>query len=130
MLRDLESKLLPTSSLRASAAAAAANGSGVDLRGFDAALAVLDVVALGGTSPTATFKLQESDDDSTYTDVATADMTGGAQPSAFSAAGVAIRSYIGGKRYLRWRLDALTGTSPTATASGTIARGASHREPV
>lgn len=129
-MRDLEANLLPTSSIRANAAAAAANGTGVDLRGYDGALAALDVVALGGTSPTATFKLQESDDDSTYTDVATADLQGGGQPAAVSAAGLVVRGYSGAKRYLRWRLDALTGTSPTVTASGTIIRGHAARRPV
>lgn len=129
-MRDLEANLLPTSSLRASAATAAANGTGVDLRGYDGALAVIDVVALGGTSPTATFKVQESDDNSTFTDVASGDLLGGDQPAAVSAAGLTIRGYIGSKRYVRVRLDALGGTSPTVTASGTIVRGYAARKPV
>lgn len=128
-MRDLYNGQVPVSSLRANAAAAAANGVGVDLSGYDGALAALDVIALGGTSPTATFKLQESDDDATYNDVAAADLIGGDQPAAFSAAGLVRRGYIGNKRYLRWRLDALTGTSPTVTASGIVVRGFPRHAP-
>lgn len=129
-MKDLSLISNPVSSLRHAAQAAAANGTGVDLAGYEGALCVLDQVAIGGTgSPTVTHKLQESDDNSTFTDVATADMVGGAQPAAQSAVGVIVRSYIGAKRYVRWALTALTGTSPTSTASGTVIRGMARHNP-
>lgn len=127
-MRDIESELNIAASADHDRAAAAANGSGVDLQGYDAALAVLRVAALGGTSPTATYKLQESADDSTYADVAAADLIG-SQPAAFSAAGQSVLGYKGAKRYLRWRLDALSGTSPTVTAVGIIVRGKARHQP-
>ena len=49
-------------------------GTGVDIRGFDSAMAVIYSGAL--TDGTHTPKLQESDDDSAYTDVAAADVEG------------------------------------------------------
>lgn len=128
-MRALKNDVSPVSSIRNDRAAAAANGAGVALAGYEGALAVLDVAALGGTTPTATYKLQESDDDSTYNDVSTADMLGDAQPTAFSAAGLIARGYIGAKKFLRWRLDALAGTSPTVTATGQILRGYARHAP-
>lgn len=128
-MRALENDLNPVSSVRHDRQAAAANGTGVALAGYEGALAVLDVAAVGGTTPTATYKLQESDDNSAYNDVSTADMGGDAQPTAFSAAGLVARGYYGVKKYLRWRLDALSGTSPTATATGQIILGNARHQP-
>lgn len=129
-MKALKLELSPVSSVRHDRAAAAANGTGVALAGYEGAVAVLDVAAIGGTgSPTATYKLQESDDDVTYNDVSTADMMGEAQPAAFGAAGLVTRGYIGAKKFLRWRLDALTGTSPTVTATGQITRGHARHQP-
>lgn len=129
-MKDLSLMMSPMPSVRHDRAAAAADGTGVALAGYESALAVIDVAAIGGSGgPTVTYVLQESDDDSAYTDVATADMVGGAQPAAFSAAGMAVRSYIGAKKYLRWRLDALSGVSPTSTACGSIIRGHARHNP-
>lgn len=52
-------------------------GTGVDLRGFSAAEAVVHVGTYNETVSGAfsEFSLQESDDDTTYTDVANADLT-------------------------------------------------------
>lgn len=128
-MKDMSLDTNVQSSLRHDRQASAANGTGVDLAGYEGALCVLDLVALGGATPTATYKLQESDDNSAFTDVATADMVGGAQPAALSAAGFVTRSYVGNKRYVRWRLDALAGGSPTASASGTVIRGKARHNP-
>ena len=125
----MKNDLNPVSSARHDRAAAAANGTGVALAGYEGALAVLDVAAVGGTTPTVTYKLQESADNSTYNDVSTADMCGDAQPVAFSAAGLVSRAYCGAKDFLRWRLDALTGTAPTATATGQIILGYARHQP-
>lgn len=123
-MKHLQNELSAVSSVRHDRQASTANGTGVDLTGYEGAVSVLDVAAIGGSaSPTATYQLQESDDNSVYNAVATADMMGGAQPAAFSAAGLVQRGYIGAKRYLRWALTALAGTSPTSTATGQIVRG-------
>lgn len=128
-MRALKNDLNPVSSVRHDRQGAAANGTGVALAGYEGAVAVLDVAALGGTTPTATYKLQESDDNSTYNDVSTTDMGGDVQPVAFSAAGLVTRAYYGVKKFLRWRLDALAGTSPTVTATGQIVLGYARHAP-
>jgi hypothetical protein len=122
------------SSVRHAAQAATANGTSVDLAGYEAAVALLNVAALGGTTPAATYQLQESADDVTYTAVAAADLVApgggaGAQPAAFTAAGLTVLGYRGSKRYLRWALTALTGTSPTVTATAEIIRGIADHVP-
>jgi hypothetical protein len=128
-MRALKLDLSVASSVRHDRQASAANGSTVDLSGYEGAMALLDVAALGGTSPTATYQLQESDDGSTFSAVSTTDLGGDTQPAAFSAAGTVTLGYYGSKRYLRWALTALSGTSPTVTASGTIVRGYARHQP-
>lgn len=128
-MQSLYQLIQAVTSVQHAAQTAAANGTGVDCSGYEGAVAVLHVVALGGTTPSATYVLQESDDDVTYTTVAAADLEGGGQPPAFTAAGLVARGYLGSRRYLRWRLDALSGTSPTVTASGTIVRGHARHQP-
>jgi hypothetical protein len=129
-MRALKLDLSVASSVRHDRQASAANGSTVDLSGYEGALALLDVAALGGTSgPTATYQLQESDDDSAFNAVASADLGGDSQPAAFSAAGTVTLGYYGSKRYLRWALTNLSGSTPTVTASGTIVRGSARHQP-
>jgi hypothetical protein len=128
-MRALKLDLSVASSVRHDRQSATANGSTVDLSGYDGAMALLDVAALGGTSPTATYQLQESDNGTTFTAVSTTDLGGETQPAAFSAAGMVTLGYYGNKRYLRWALTALGGTSPTVTASGTIVRGYARHQP-
>jgi hypothetical protein len=128
-MRALKLDLSVASSVRHDRQGSAANGSTVDLSGYEGAMALLDVAAVGGTSPTATYQLQESDDGSVFNVVSTTDLGGDSQPAAFSAAGFAILGYYGSKRYLRWALTALGGGSPTVTASGTIVRGYARHQP-
>ena len=131
-MRDLKPHVFPVLSLVPQAVTAATNGTGIDLRDFGGALAMLSVGALGGTStPTVTFRVEESDDDSTYTAVADADLDGGANGIVISAANanassILTRTYMGGKRYIRWACSAVSGSSPTIPASGVIVRGFPH----
>jgi hypothetical protein len=128
-MRALQNDLSAVSSVRHDRQAATANGTGVDCAAYEGAVAVLDVAALGGTTPNATYVLQESDDNSAFTAVAAVDLMGGGQPAVFAAVGLVQRGYIGAKRYLRWALTALTGTSPTVTATGQIVRGYARHQP-
>lgn len=128
-MRALKLDLNPVTSARHNAAAAPANGTGVALAGYEGVLAVLDVVAVGGTTPVATYRLQESNDNSVFTDVSTANMLDEVQPVAFTAVGLVTRGYIGPMAFLRWALTVLTGTSPTVTASGTITLGYARHQP-
>lgn len=103
----------------------------IDLQGFEAAK-LLIAVGVGGitfdTTNKVEFKLTASDDDSTYTAVAAADVilgtnadasvgTGGIVKSliaAHAAASVTEIEYIGGKRYLKVLAD-FSGTHGTGT---------------
>lgn len=76
------------------------------------------VGAVTGTTPTVTPLIEESDDNSTYTTVAAADLIGGSPPATFDstyANSVVRRGYRGTKRYVRARYSAASGTTPSFT---------------
>lgn len=90
---DLRPSIIPQ------AAAANVDGAGVDTKGFNAAFAWGSLDDAGAGS----FKLQESDDNAVFTDVAddevvTAD---GSNDTAGVASGIVTIGYVGLKRYLR-----------------------------
>lgn len=94
---DLVDNIAVEESITPAAHTANANGAGIDLRGYQAAVVIVDAGTI--TDGTHTISLEESDDDSTYTAVAAADLQG-------SFANVASNTpqkvgYIGGKRYIR-----------------------------
>lgn len=131
-MRDLANNLGPAQSIRPQAVTATLNGTGVDLRGFDSALLQLDFGTFAGTGPSATVKWQESDDDATYTDIATADLIGGAVPAITPTNDEAIikRGYAGTKRYVRAIVSAISGTGPSLPMSATVIRGHASQQPV
>lgn len=92
-------------------------GAGVDLRGFGSSMAAIQSGAL--TDGTHTPKLQESDDDATYADVAAADLEGAFANIAADA--VQRVGYKGAKRYVRVFVTS-SGTTG-AIYSALIARG-------
>lgn len=129
--KDLKNYIAGTASLTAANRTADANGTGVDLAGFESATIVAVVGAEGdtlGASDTISLELEESDDDSTYSDVAAADMIGGVAGSngqfalidaAAEAPAVHIIGYRGTKRYIRV-VDNRTGTHSTGTITGAV----------
>lgn len=132
-MRDLYNEVGPAQSLRPQTVTAAVNGTGVDLRGFDSATVLVDTGTITGTTPTVTAKIQESDDNSTFTDVAAADLLGGALPATIGIAEdetIYRRGYRGAKRYLRVIVSAVGGTSPSLPMAASILRGHPHRSPV
>ncbi len=98
--------------------------AGVDIRGFDSALAVIQSGAL--TDGTHTPKLQESDDNAAFSDVAATDLEGAF--TAIVASAVQRVGYKGGKRYIRVFV-ASNGTTG-AIYGASILRGGSHQAPV
>ncbi len=99
-------------------------GTGIDLRGYDSAAALVGagVVPDGTITP----KIQESDDDSTYTDVAAADQLGTlAAITAAADENVQRVRYKGSKRYIRVVLteDVATAGAPVAAY---VERGHPH----
>jgi hypothetical protein len=100
------------------AAAATTNRAGVDISDYAGDIKVtLDSTAGGGADHTLDVKLQESDDDSTYTDV-----TNGAFTQVTNAAAAfetLTLSADGRKKYLRV-VDVAAGTTPAFSRSVTL----------
>jgi hypothetical protein len=122
-MRDLKSNIKPVQSLVPVSRTAAANGTSVDLSGFNSACVVFNSGAIGGTgSPTFTFEVQESSDNATFTAVADADIRG-VEPVVTAANQVSTVSYIGNKRYIRAALKTVAGTTPTLDCGALVILG-------
>ena len=128
---DLANNIAIALSYKGTTTTAAANGTGVDLQGYESAALGIITGAEGDTLSSSVFfeiSLEHSDDDSTYTDVAQADITNGTIASGGiwlkmdgtaggdpdSAGLVSLVGYVGGKRYIRGVI-AKTGTHSTGT---------------
>lgn len=110
------------------------NGTGVDLKGYDAATACFGFGASGDTlsgSVKIQCVLQDSDDNSAFTDAAAADVIGTqalvddpAEDSTIYRVG-----YVGSKRYIRTKFD-FTGThSNGIECFGFVIRGLPAQQP-
>lgn len=127
--RELKSELAPTiESLAPASRTATVNGASADLLGYDSCLVIINRGAAGGTTPSFTFEVQDSDDNSAFTAVADADLDG-TEP-VVTAAGIPVEiGYRGAKRYVRVAITAVSGTSPTLLCSANILRGHPHQGP-
>jgi len=121
-MRDLKSNIKPVQSLVPATRNAAANGSGVDLAGFNAASVVFSSGAIGGAAPSFTFEVQESDDNTTFTAVADRDIRG-VEPVVTAANQVSQVAYLGYKRYIRAVVKTVAGTSPTLDCAAHVVLG-------
>ena len=134
-MRDLHSTLSRVVALAAAARNSDATSAAIDLQGYDSAVIQIDI-GVGGITFDATnkieFKVTHSDDDSTYTDVTTADMVGvtvsgtgivRALVAAHAAGAVYNYGYKGDKRYLKIQAD-FSGTHGSATpCAASVLRG-------
>jgi hypothetical protein len=128
---DLANNIAIGLSYKGTTTSAAANGTGVDLQGYESAALGIITGAEGDTLSGSVYfeiSLEHSDDDSTYTDCAQADITNGtiaaggiwlkmdgtAGGNPDSAGLVSLVGYVGGKRYIRGVI-AKTGTHSTGT---------------
>lgn len=114
MEHNLYDSVAAAVSLSPAARTASANGTGVDLVGWQTAVCVFSVGAW--TDGSHTPKLQESADNTTFTDVAAADLegaftaiTGAGQQNAIQVVG-----YKGSARYVR------VATTVTGTTTGAV----------
>lgn len=121
-MRDLKSNIKPVQSLVPATRNAAANGTGVDLTGFNAASVVFSNGAIGGTTPSFTFEVQESDDNTTFAAVAAKDLRGAA-PVTTTANQVSQVGYVGYKRYIRAVVKTVAGTTPTLDCAAHVVLG-------
>ncbi len=125
-MRDLINNLGVGQSIAPAVQAASINGTGVDLRGADSAMVIVNVGAIAG-SGLWTMKLQESDAlGSGYADVAAGNLEGAFTDPLVAASETAI-GYTGNKRYIR---AVGTKTSGTSVAFGAVVlRGHLHSAP-
>jgi len=145
-MQDLTHNIVVSNSIINAVKTAGANGTGVDLKGFEEATAIVDVGAEGDTLSGSVYfeiSLEHSDDDSTYTDCVQADIING----TIAAGGIWLKldgstggdpdttggnwqvGYVGGKRYLRLVL-AKTGTHSTGTPiAGVIVKSRPRNAP-
>jgi hypothetical protein len=122
-MRDLKSNIKRVSSLAPQSVTAAVNGAGVDLTGFHSAVVSFNCGAIGGTTPSYTFEVQESDDNTTFTAAADADLRGVEPVVTANNAGIFSVGYIGRKRYVRAVAKTVAGTSPTLLCEASITLG-------
>jgi hypothetical protein len=128
-MRDLAHNLGPAQSLAPAARTASANGTGVDLLGFNSAMVLIDLGAW--TDGSHTFEVQESDDDSTYAAVADADLIGTEPVMDAVDEDNTIHKvgYIGNARYIRVATT-VSGTTTGAVYGASIVRGNAASKPV
>jgi hypothetical protein len=123
-MRDLENAIDIAQSLAPAARTATANGTGVDLANYDGAVVVFAVGTI--TDGTHTPKIQESDDNSTFTDVAAADQIGTFANLASSTPQKV--GYVGSKRYLR-AVSTVTSATTGGVYGAVVVRGYARKQP-
>lgn len=128
MRNDIKNHLSPSQSLRPAARIASADGLGVDLANFDAAVVVIDVGTW--TDGTHTFEVQDSPDDTTYTAVAAANLDG-AEPVVDGATDdeqIYEIGYHGTEKFIRVSVTVASATTGAVYAA-TVTRGKGRVKP-
>ena len=142
-MKDLKNNIGVVQSLAPAARSSDADGTGVDLQGFESATVVIDMGAEGITLSTTNkieIELEHSDDDATYTDVTSSADVIGATPDSNGviatfddpgeAPAISSVGYIGGKRYIR-AVANFSGTHGSATPLGvSVIKGHARKNPV
>lgn len=131
-MRDISNRTVAVATQVPAVVTADANGTTVDLQGFNSAMVVVNTGAEGDTLSSSVkfeFILQHSDDDSTWTDVTSStDVTEGSVDSSGIFLTLDANSetpqcsqigYIGNKRYIRCKIDA-TGSHSNGTPMGVV----------
>ncbi len=125
-MRDLASNIGVVQAVAPAVLTATNTAAGIDLLGFGSAAIIISTGAIVG-SASFTPKLQESDDNTNFTDVAASDQIG-TFPAALAAASAIKASYRGNKRYIRPVLTLNSGTS--IAASVLVIKGRAAKRPV
>jgi hypothetical protein len=126
-MRDLSNNVVAVVGTVPAVVTADANGTGVDLQGFESAMVIVNTGIEGDTlsgSVKFDFILEESDDNSTFTAVTSSTSV---TETSVDSSGIFLTldangetpqitqiGYIGGKRYIRCKIDA-TGTHSNGT---------------
>lgn len=129
MYRDNNSNLDAQESLRPAVLSSDTDGETVDLRGSDSATIVVSIGAISGSvNGTTALTLEESDDGTSFSDVADADILGEEPTGTGITANTAFQfGYIGDARYIRatWT----KGGETNAAVSAMVVRGHLHKAP-
>lgn len=127
-MRKLFDNVKASYSHRPVTATASANGTGVDTQGYSDAMVVLEVGTVSGTTPTLNVKIQESDDNSSFSDVTGATFT---QVSATGSSQVLRVTELNlvRKRYLR-AVATIAGTTPSFAFGTEFLLSSSNAAPV
>ena len=128
-VRDIKNNLDSASTLEpALRATGTANGTGVDLQGYGAAMVVVHFGAY--TNGTHTPSLEHSDDNSSFSAASASDMDGSFTAVSASAAGTTQRvGYRGSKRYIRAVMTVASGATG-CYSSAVVVRGQATSVPV
>lgn len=127
-MRDLYNSVAAGQSLSPAARTASANGTGVDLQGFEGAVVLIATGAY--TDGTHTFEVQESADNAAFTAVADSDLQGTEPVVGAAADGNKIYKvgYLGIKRYVRVVVTA-AGTTTGAVYGASVLKGFARKNP-
>jgi hypothetical protein len=130
-MRDLYHSVATSQPLNPVTSTATKTSSTIDLQGFNSAMVVFLLGNPGDTLSGAIFwtlKVQHSDDDSSYSDVTTADLNNTAATTVVNSNALANQAYgfgyVGSKRYLK-AVATPTGTHTNGTPIGVLAMRAS-----
>lgn len=123
-MKDLKHNLTVAQSLDPAARTASANGTGVDLAGYEGAVVVFEVGTI--TDGTHTPSVQESADNVTFTNVAAADLIGTLANLASNTPQTV--GYIGTKRYIR-AVSTVAGATTGGVYSAAVVRGIPRKAP-
>jgi hypothetical protein len=125
MLNEMKSELAMTQSLTPAARTASANGAGVDLANCGRNMIVVAAGAV--TDGTHTPAVQESDDNSSFTAVAAADLAGSLV--AITANSVQRVGYLGAKRYVRVAVTVTGSPSTGGIYYAAVVKGGRRKQP-
>lgn len=125
-MRDIVNNIGVVQALAPAVLTATTTGAVLDLLGFNSAAFVINTGAIVG-SGSFTAKVQESDDGTTFTDVAAGDLQG-ALPAALGANGVVKVGYRGFKRFVQLVVTKNSGTSIAVSAA--LIKGDAAQRPV
>lgn len=122
---DLDRSINSTITLAPAARTASANGTGVDLAGFTECAAVL--IAGIRTDGTHALKLQDSPDNSAFTDIPAAQLSGAFAADVVSTTTVEV-GVLSSQRYVR-AVATVSGTTTGAVYAVQIVRAGARTEP-
>jgi hypothetical protein len=125
IMKDLKNNIDVVNSIDPDDYTTTINGLGIDLQEFESSAVVFSVGTV--TDGTHTPKVEESNDNSNWNDVALSDQEG--TLSDLSSDINQRVGYKGAKRYLRAVLS-VSGATVGAQLAGLVLRGKPHREPV